>query len=714
MWQSATYTYTDDYLTKIQTPSTTYSFTYGDFGLRESVKIGNRTLATYKYTEETKKGDEDDHNYDLDRLDYGNGDRVEYEYDGKGRVIKETFMDGDTEQGTVTYAYDNNGALAKVTDSATGITTTYYYDFTDRMMKYVESSDGYSHSVGYEYDVQNNLTQLVETINGVEHTTSYTYDDDNRIESVTNGAVREDYSYDEFGRVDSQTTQHNGTDVVTKYVTFQSPASGKTSAQIDTYQIDSEGYTVVYTYTYDDNGNITSVFDGIYTTSYAYDSANQLIRENNQAGGFTRTWTYDDGGNIISIDEYDYTTGELGEPNDTYSYYYDDSAWGDLQTERYDAELVTDAIGNLLEDDMWTYTWEHGRQLASMSSSPSNVWTFTYNADGMRTKRANGTNTYTYVYNGSQLTQMTKGTDTLYFTYDAGGTPIAVTYNGTVYYYATNLQGDIVAILNSASTAVVKYAYDAWGNPLSRTGTMASTLGALNPLRYRGYVYDQETSLYYLQSRYYNPAIGRFINADKFVSTGQGLLGYNMFAYCGNNPINRIDPTGQAFWTVLGIIVITAMVLSIPSSQDQTPFMEKAAREKYNEDTINFCVDEIGTDADKLNVTFYPDSGLIHIEDSWSISSKEEKLAVIDEIVNCDYYDPTVYGNSTETMLMEWSGHNFVYRTASSSKLAYKFYQWRGYDDPIKSTRGVDFRKSLLPSSRKNYELVTLWGIIQW
>ena len=90
MWQSATYTYTDDYLTKIQTPSTTYSFTYGDFGLRESVKIGNRTLATYKYTEETQKGDEDDHNYDLDRLDYGNGDRVEYEYDGKGRVIKET------------------------------------------------------------------------------------------------------------------------------------------------------------------------------------------------------------------------------------------------------------------------------------------------------------------------------------------------------------------------------------------------------------------------------------------------------------------------------------------------------------------------------------------------------------------------------------------------------------------------------------------------
>ena len=76
-----------------------------------------------------------------------------------------------------------------------------------------------------------------------------------------------------------------------------------------------------------------------------------------------------------------------------------------------------------------------------------------------------------------------------------------------------------------------RYTYDAWGNILSTTGSMASTLGQISPLRYRGYVYDEETELYYLQSRYYDPAIGRFLNADAFVSTGQGLLGNNMFAY---------------------------------------------------------------------------------------------------------------------------------------------------------------------------------------
>ena len=94
----------------------------------------------------------------------------------------------------------------------------------------------------------------------------------------------------------------------------------------------------------------------------------------------------------------------------------------------------------------------------------------------------------------------------------------------------------------------VPYVYDEWGNVLSTSGTMASTLGQYNPLRYRSYVYDQETGLYYLQSRYYNPEWGRFINADGMIATGQGLIGNNMFAYCGNNPVIYVDPFGT--WTI--------------------------------------------------------------------------------------------------------------------------------------------------------------------
>ena len=118
----------------------------------------------------------------------------------------------------------------------------------------------------------------------------------------------------------------------------------------------------------------------------------------------------------------------------------------------------------------------------------------------------------------------------------------------------TNLQGDVTEILDANGTAVVSYTYDAWGNPLSTAGTMSAILGTLNPLRYRGYVYDHETGLYYLQSRYYNPTTGRFINADIFTSTGQGQLGNNVFAYCLNNPVNLNDPTGEIAITTLVLI----------------------------------------------------------------------------------------------------------------------------------------------------------------
>ena len=152
--------------------------------------------------------------------------------------------------------------------------------------------------------------------------------------------------------------------------------------------------------------------------------------------------------------------------------------------------------------------------------------------------------TYTYVYNGSQLTQMTVGDDTLYFTYGTNG-PTTVTWNGTTYYYALNGQGDVTGIFNELGQLVVYYNWDnAWGyNPMPE-GSLASTLGELNPLRYRSYVYDTETGYYYLQSRYYDPEIGRFINVDAFVSTGQGFIGNNMFAYCINNPVILLDANG--------------------------------------------------------------------------------------------------------------------------------------------------------------------------
>jgi len=352
-----------------------------------------------------------------------------------------------------------------------------------------------------------------------------------------------EYTYDALGRVSQQVTKQGETTVLTESFTYTT-VNGNTSAQIATYTTVTAAGTTTYSYTYDGNGNILSVSDGVNTTSYVYDKQNQLVRENNQAGGFTHTWAYDNAGNIQTRTEYAYTTGTLGTPTDSVTYTYADETWGDLLTAYDGAAITYDGIGNPNALDGWSFTWEHGRELVTMSNGTT-TWTNTYNADGLRTKRTNGTTTYSYVYTGSSLLSMTVSGNTLYFNYDAAGTPLTVTYNGTTYYYATNLQGDVVAILDSTGNTVVSYTYDAWGNPISTTGSLATTLGQYNPLRYRGYVYDIETSLYYLQTRYYNPRVCRFLNADGYTCTNQGFTGNNTFTYCGNNPVTNSDHAGM-------------------------------------------------------------------------------------------------------------------------------------------------------------------------
>lgn len=150
----------------------------------------------------------------------------------------------------------------------------------------------------------------------------------------------------------------------------------------------------------------------------------------------------------------------------------------------------------------------------------------------------------------------TVSTKILDFAYDAQGTPYSLTYtNGTAspvtYYYITNLQGDVTYLINNSGTKVASYSYDPYGQIQQTTGTIAQ----INPLRYRGYYYDTDTEFYYLQSRYYDATICRFINADSYSSTGQGIIGYNMFAYCNNDPIKAKDSGGEFLNTIIGAVI---------------------------------------------------------------------------------------------------------------------------------------------------------------
>ncbi len=333
---------------------------------------------------------------------------------------------------------------------------------------------------------------------GVGNTLTMDYDGLRRLISVTGGPVIRQYTYRDID-------------------------SAKTTMQVAS--VTSGGQQ--FGYTYDSMGNIaTYSAPGKATVTYTYDNQGQLLKA---AGDTTYTYTYDGAGNILTANGHTYT--------------YGDANWKDLLTV-FDGQAITyDAIGNptsYYNGTSWDFTWANGRSLTTASGRTYNL-SFTYDANGLRTSKTDGGIVYRYYYAGEKLIRMTWGANIVDLFYDVNGTPYAMKRNGFVYYYITNLQGDVLKLVDASGNVVASYEYDPYGKVLSATGSFAT----INPLLYRGYVYDRETGFYYLQSRYYDPAIGRFINADSYASTGQDIIGYNMFTYCGSNPVNKVDPTGH-------------------------------------------------------------------------------------------------------------------------------------------------------------------------
>ena len=392
----------------------------------------------------------------------------------------------------------------------------------------------------YEYDANNNLTKLICAAAGSAWDTIYTYDKDNRTVTTTfaNGKVLT-VTYDAISRVTKRRlglTSNYDTDL-----TYVPGYDGSQTALLSTYQNGSDD---AYEYTYDDNGNITSITRGSTFVTYQHNGANELIRENNQFTNQTVTYAYDVWGNLTAKSVYAYTTAENpGTPISTISYGYSTGDWKDQLISYGNQTIVYDAMGNPTTYRGKALTWR-GKQLTGIADGTDTI-AYSYDENGLRLQKTVNNVVTDYYYNGKVLIGLVKENDTLRFSYDAAGNAAAVNHNGTYYYYLRNGQGDIVKLIDGSKTTVVEYTYDSWGKPLSCTGTLATTLGALNPFRYRGYVYDEETQWYYLKSRYYDPETCRFISADVLLSTGQGVIGHNAFAYCRNNPITRKDKYGK-------------------------------------------------------------------------------------------------------------------------------------------------------------------------
>ena len=535
----------DDVISSLQRENTTYTFSLDDQGRVDGNWIGTKL--------------HDSRCFDLKGRPhlfvYSNGNYQRVTYDDRDRIISKTWY----EDPIVTYDYSENDRLSHLVDLTTN--TTYQYDYAFyNLLHRVIGSDGTR--ILYDYDRYGNLSHLTfskdnDTIYQARYTTNQKGNPDD-IVLVSMGNTLLHYNYDGFSRL---TGFSNG-----PVITSLSYSSG-TSAQVQCYVTEDRSGSQLheYSYSYDDNGNIISISDtaNLSTLTYSYDGLNRLTSVSD--GTNVTNYVYDVDGNLTSV---------LQNNVAIHTYSYNNSDWGDQLTTFDNKTITYDQVGNPLSYNGKSFTWQRGTQLAGITGGSDSI-SYTYDAQDRRVQKTVNGVTTTYLYAEGMLMRQTTGNNTLDFAYDTDSL-IGFKYNDTPYFYEKNLFGDVVAVLDEEGTVVASYSYDAYGNVISATGTMA----AVNPIRYRGYYQDAETGWYYLKTRYYNPEWGRFINADsQFMAGEDAINGANMYAYCFNNPIMYTDKNGDApnDFSQFAVSVVKRLQTIVPSVADVMNSQQQSA-----------------------------------------------------------------------------------------------------------------------------------------
>ena len=564
------------------------------------------------------------------------GDRVlaAYSYDTVSHNLSGMTYGNDTEGvASYQYTYDRLDRMIGKTMPYTGEYFAYVYDYLGNVVEEKYSRFGSEvRTYHFEYDRLGRPVSRYETENGVivEQKES-TFDAKGRDLKYTyvgdDFSYTRDYSYyDETGWLGSVTQDYNGEREITaalsyanlgrvRFRVYGGPYIGRVSY---TYQTDSSdpnriisnmtsmrytfgGKQTFADYSYDNIGNVKHAeykYDSIpYTfVDYNYDRYNQLTKEVHSPLSMgidlrSAEYAYDEFGNITDVTRTD-SSGKVTKNRYVYS---DKTGWQDLLTSYNGHTITYDEIGNPLSyynGKNYSFEWEAGRRLHN-SASGGNSINYYYNKDGIRTEKSvSGKYTDRYILDGDRVIGMERTKsgssvkDVYHFIYDEmGNIWEAVCYIGgsttpVRYFYRTNAQGDVKQIVDSNYNVVAYYAYDAWGKLLAVLDgndnpiTDSSHFAIVNPFRYRGYIYDTETGFYYLQSRYYDPEIGRFINADGQLNQQESISGYNLFAYCGNNPVNNSDPDGHSF--ILACIITCAVIGALAGGH----FAAKASKAK--------------------------------------------------------------------------------------------------------------------------------------
>lgn len=508
-----------------------------------SVKVNDtNSLVTYNYSSDV-------HNL-LNSVEYGNDQSIIYAYTDSGEISSIKFDDNSSP--AYTYEYDENGELISKIDSINNMRTNYDGDIITVFKINADESLTQTHQ--YKTESIADVEQFVETVGENVYTVQWLPDSDKYFLDEANSIYAEKtFTYDDDDNLSSTTLTKFNNSTNSLATTYTYNDSGKISLYQNSYGSNSESYT----YSYDSDGNIsTIVYDANTnddlagaTTRYSYDIAGQLTRIDDAVANVTMVYEYNGfTGNVVAVKEYPYTTGSTlpVTSSSTREFAYGDTSWADKLTSVDGNTITYDAIGNPLTYNGWNYTWEVGRQLKKMTNS-ENTFSYAYDDNGIRiSKTINGVTTNYTTING-RITSQSNGTNDIYFRYDRNNSLVGFNLDGVEYLYMKNATGEIVGILDINGNLVATYTYDAWGKVLTVSGAMAETVGTINPMRYRDYYLDSETGYYYLQSRYYNPDICRFIDLDEpnILSLNFGnIVAANLFTYCKNNPIMFSDVSG--------------------------------------------------------------------------------------------------------------------------------------------------------------------------
>lgn len=522
-------------LSKVTQGTKEYNINYDQFSNLKSIVIGNNTtLATKNY---------DSIGRNVTSVLYGNGNLINYEYDEFNRISKIT-----KNNKSYNYKYNNTGDLSKIISNE-GI-VKYNYDLAKRLTEFKFND----FKIKYNYDANDNILQTKYQYNNNILEINNEYNPDEQIIKSVFGDNEINYEYDYLGRI-IEVNINNGFKYKYRYITN----GNKTSLVIKSITVNN----VEYVYKYDKLYNITSVYiNGNLTNKYYYDELEELIKEKDYINNQMIEYNYDIYGNIIFKKVYSLNDYSLIKVD---KFEYGNSEWPDQLTKFNDNQITYDSIGNPIKIIDINLTWQNGRQLSTYCDSQKNI-SYEYNEDGLRIVKNINNSVIKYYFEGINLVVEKTDDYVIYFIRSVDDKLIGFKYNNNIYYYIRNMQDDVISIVDSNYNIVVNYSYDSWGNILSITDSEGNDIskdslhiGNINPFRYRSYYYDKDTNLYYLNSRYYSPTIGRFINADNYLSNDYRVLSSNMYIYCNNNYINEIDPSGHfsfGAFVVSGIIAL--------------------------------------------------------------------------------------------------------------------------------------------------------------